>query len=188
MAESHKPPLVRVPCSPSWRTNLSGGGGGHQPRTPLVSIHGLWDTQDTLRVKSGRSTRPLVIVKAIDNPVGLPHSSHTPSQFSELRHWAPGHSCPGDTELSVNETPTLPCVSQALLETVTGCPYFFHLSWQWRGCPMQTAPSPGGGGPWWWGSPVQAHVTRISGGGGGLQTEGAALRAELGNEGLERLF
>ena len=37
MAESHKPPLARVPCYP-WRTDLSGRATGH---VLLVSIHGL---------------------------------------------------------------------------------------------------------------------------------------------------
>ena len=49
--------------------------------------------------------------------------THVQPQFSELRHRAPGHLYPGDTELSVHETPTLLCGSQALLETVTGNPY-----------------------------------------------------------------
>ena len=68
----------------------------------------------------------------MDNPVALSHS-YT-AKVSELRHRDLGNLYLGDTKLSVHETPTPPCGSRALLETVTGNPYFFHLVWEWRGC------------------------------------------------------
>ena len=127
------------PCSPQ------GAAESHKRPLERVLCRPLWRTG-----LSGRATGHMLLVS-----------------IHGLRHRAPGHSCPRDTKLSTHATPIPPCVSQALRETVTGYPYFFHLVWKWRGCPIQIAPAPGDGGPWWRGSPVQAHLTQLGGRGGG---------------------